>query len=66
MKLTQRLKIEAPSGDYVRQMTWPIVQGTSLMHLHINRGKRSVVLDLPTPYCVATFLDLVKAADVVV
>ncbi len=40
------IKIEAPSGDYVRQMTWPIVEGTSLLHLHVNRGKKSVVLDL--------------------
>src|SRR5699024_224305 len=34
------IKIETPSGDYVRQMTWPIVEGVSLMHLHVNRGKR--------------------------
>ena len=40
------IKIESPSGDYIRQMTWPIVEGVSLMHLHINRGKRSLVLDL--------------------
>ena len=24
------IKVEAPAGDYVRQMTWPIVNGTSL------------------------------------
>ena len=38
-----------PAGDYVRQMTWPIVEGVSLMHLHISRGKRSLVLDLKLP-----------------
>ena len=51
------LKIEPPQGDYVREMTWPIVEGTSLMHLHVNRGKRSVVLDLRTPEGVEVFLD---------
>ncbi len=40
------IKVEPPSGDYVREMTWPIVDGVSLMHLHINRGKRSIVLNL--------------------
>ena len=35
------IKVESPQGDYVRQMTWPIVEGVSLMHLHINRGKRA-------------------------
>ena len=29
-------------------MTWPIVEGVSLMHLHISRGKRSIALDLRT------------------
>ena len=42
------IKVEPPSGDYIRQMTWPIVDGTSLMHLHISRGKRSITLDLAT------------------
>jgi crotonobetainyl-CoA:carnitine CoA-transferase CaiB-like acyl-CoA transferase len=60
------IKVEPPAGDYVRQMTWPIVEGTSLMHLHVNRGKRSVVLDLKTDDGVATFLDLVRGADAVV
>ncbi len=60
------IKIEPPNGDYVRQMTWPIVEGTSLMHLHINRSKRSLTLDLRTDEGVATFLDLVRDADAVV
>ena len=42
------IKIESPAGDYGRQMTWPIVEGESLLHHHINRGKKSVVLDLRT------------------
>jgi crotonobetainyl-CoA:carnitine CoA-transferase CaiB-like acyl-CoA transferase len=60
------LKVEPPQGDYVREMTWPIVEGTSLLHLHINRGKRSVVLDLRVDSGRAVFLDLVREADAVV
>ena len=60
------IKVEPPSGDYVREMTWPIVEGTSLMHLHINRGKRSLVLDLKSEEGKATFRELVARADVVV
>ena len=40
------IKIEPPGGDYGRQMTWPIVEGSSLLSLHVNRAKRSVTLDL--------------------
>ena len=47
------IKIEAPAGDYVRQMTWPIVEGISLLHLHVNRGKKSLVLDLKVPEAIA-------------
>lgn len=60
------IKVESPSGDYVRRMTWPIVEGVSLMHLHVNRGKRSLVLDLRTEGGVQTYLDLVRDADVVI
>ena len=60
------IKVEAPSGDYIREMTWPIVEGVSLMHLHISRGKRSVTLDLRTDEGRSVFLDLVRGADAVV
>jgi crotonobetainyl-CoA:carnitine CoA-transferase CaiB-like acyl-CoA transferase len=60
------IKVEAPTGDYIRQMTWPIVEGTSLMHLHISRGKRSIVLDLRTDEGRAVFLELVAGADAVI
>ena len=60
------IKVEPPSGDYIRRMTWPIVEGTSLMHLHISRGKRSIVLDLRTPEGAEVFRDLVRDADAVV
>ncbi|MDT5142676.1 MAG: hypothetical protein QOD02_4149 [Mycobacterium sp.] len=60
------VKVEPPAGDYVRQMTWPIVQGISLMHLHVNRGKRSVSLDLRKDEAKRVFRDLAGSADVVV
>jgi len=60
------IKVESPSGDYVRQMTWPIIDGVSLLHLHINRGKRSLGLDLRKPEGVQVYKDLVKGADAVV
>jgi crotonobetainyl-CoA:carnitine CoA-transferase CaiB-like acyl-CoA transferase len=60
------IKVEPPAGDYIREMTWPIVEGVSLMHLHVNRGKRSIVMDLRTDEDVATFKELAKTADVVV
>lgn len=60
------IKVESPSGDYVREMTWPIINGVSLLHLHINRGKQSVTLDLKQPEGVEIYRELVRGADVVV
>ena len=60
------IKVEPPAGDYVREMTWPIVEGVSLMHLHVNRGKRSLVLDLRTDEAKEIFVELAKTSDAVV
>jgi crotonobetainyl-CoA:carnitine CoA-transferase CaiB-like acyl-CoA transferase len=60
------IKIEPPQGDYIREMTWPIIEGTSLMHLHLNRGKKSVALNLKNPEGVQIYKDLVATADCVV
>jgi crotonobetainyl-CoA:carnitine CoA-transferase CaiB-like acyl-CoA transferase len=60
------IKVEPPQGDYGRRMTWPIVEGVSLLFLHISRGKKSIVLDLRTDVGKETFLELVKDADAVV
>jgi crotonobetainyl-CoA:carnitine CoA-transferase CaiB-like acyl-CoA transferase len=60
------IKVEPPSGDYIRQMTWPIVDGVSLLHLHTHRGKRSITLNLKSPEGVQLYKDLVASADVVV
>lgn len=60
------IKVEPPQGDYIRQMTWPIVEGVSLLHLHTHRGKRSITLDLRTPEGIEVYRDLVRGADAVV
>jgi len=60
------IKVESPAGDYVREMTWPIINGISLFHLHIHRGKKSIVLDLRKEEAVQVYLDLVKRADAVI
>jgi crotonobetainyl-CoA:carnitine CoA-transferase CaiB-like acyl-CoA transferase len=60
------IKVEPPQGDYGRRMTWPIVEGVSLLFLHISRGKRSIVLDLRTDAGREAFLELVRDADAVV
>jgi crotonobetainyl-CoA:carnitine CoA-transferase CaiB-like acyl-CoA transferase len=66
------IKVEPPGGDYGRRMTWPIVRSqdgvneSSLLSLHVNRGKRSIVLDLRMPEAVEVYLNLVAHADVVI
>jgi crotonobetainyl-CoA:carnitine CoA-transferase CaiB-like acyl-CoA transferase len=60
------IKVESPSGDYIREMTWPIIKGTSLLHMHVSRGKKSLTLDLRKPEAVQIYLDLAKDADVVI
>jgi crotonobetainyl-CoA:carnitine CoA-transferase CaiB-like acyl-CoA transferase len=60
------IKVESPSGDYIREMTWPIVDGVSLLHLHVSRGKKSITLDLRSEEGTAVYRDLVRDADVVV
>ncbi|MDE0579704.1 MAG: CoA transferase [Acidimicrobiia bacterium] len=60
------IKVEPPQGDYIRQMTWPIVNGVSLLHLHTHRGKKSVVLNLREPEGVELYLELARNADAVV
>jgi len=60
------IKVESPQGDYIRQMTWPIIDGVSLLHLHTHRGKRSITLNLKTEEGVELYKELVRGADVVV
>jgi crotonobetainyl-CoA:carnitine CoA-transferase CaiB-like acyl-CoA transferase len=60
------IKVEPPSGDYIRQMTWPIVNGVSLLHLHTHRGKKSITLNLKTEEGIVLYKELVATADIVV
>ncbi|MCW2496747.1 CoA transferase [Jatrophihabitans sp.] len=60
------IKIEPPNGDPIRGASWPLVHGTSLMHLHVNRGKRCIALDLREAPGRDRFLELAAEADVVV
>ena len=60
------IKVENPGGDYVRKIAFPIIDGISLLHWHLNRGKKSVVLDLRKPEAVEAYLALVRGADAVI
>jgi len=60
------IKVEAPGGDYVRKMAFPIVDGISLLHWHLNRGRKSISLDLRKPEGVEVYLELLRGADAVI
>jgi crotonobetainyl-CoA:carnitine CoA-transferase CaiB-like acyl-CoA transferase len=60
------IKVESPAGDYIRDMTWPMIEGVSLLHLHVHRGKQSIVLDLKTPQGAQLYKELVAKSDVVI
>ena len=60
------IKVEPPQGDYIRQMTWPIIDGVSLLHLHTHRGKKSVALNLKTEEGKSIYKELVEKSDAVV
>ena len=60
------IKVEAPGGDYGREMTWPIVEGVSLLFLHANRGKRSIEINLRTAEGAQLFKDLAAQSDAVI
>jgi formyl-CoA transferase len=59
------IKIEPPAGDSTRTM--PGAVGTDSPSFNaVNRGKRSVVLNLKTPEGVAALTRLVRSADILV
>lgn len=60
-------KVEPPGGDPSRRMGWRAVPGgDAYFHKIVNRGKRSVVLDLKAAEDRCRLLDLVGDADVLV
>ncbi len=60
------LKVEPPQGDDYRQIGPFRADGSSAIFAAVNRGKRSVVLDLGTSEHREVVLALAAAADVVV
>lgn len=60
------IKIEPPSGDTARNATIAPLHGESAIHLFMNRGKKSVVLDLKTQRGLEILYELVEKADVVI
>lgn len=60
------VKIEPPGGDTVRGIGPMRNPGMGHIFLHVNRNKRSLVLDLKQPDGLAAFYRLVETADVVI
>jgi crotonobetainyl-CoA:carnitine CoA-transferase CaiB-like acyl-CoA transferase len=58
------IKIEAPDGDSTRRTGPSTEEGMGAIFLGVNRGKKSVVLDLKQPTGRETLLKLVDTADV--
>ena len=59
-------KVEAPEGDVVRLIGPARHAGMGCMFITINRGKRSIALDLKQPAARAVLLRLAESADVLV
>ncbi|MGI5830057.1 MAG: CaiB/BaiF CoA transferase family protein [Bradymonadia bacterium] len=60
------IKIERPeTGDDTRAYG-PFINGESLYFMSVNRGKKSITLNLKNPKSVALLKSLIKTADVVV
>ena len=60
------VKVESPDGDETRTWTPPVRGETSTYYLGINRGKRSVALDLRDDGDVVLARELARRADVVI
>ena len=60
------IKIEPPRGDTARNNKIAPLGNESAIHLFMNRGKKSVVLDLKTDAGREILYDLVEQADVVI
>jgi CoA:oxalate CoA-transferase len=60
------IKVERPPYGDVARTTGPLIDGESGYFFSVNRGKRSIALDLSSEEGRQIFLDLVREADVVV
>src|SRR5258708_40348067 len=59
------IKVEPPAGDSTREMPGA-VEGDSPSFNAVNRGKRSVVLNLKTPGGRQAFVRLARSTDIVI
>jgi crotonobetainyl-CoA:carnitine CoA-transferase CaiB-like acyl-CoA transferase len=61
------IKVESRAGDLVRAMNGPsVTPGMGAKFLHLNRNKRSIVLDLKHPAGHEALMRLLRRADVMV
>lgn len=61
------IKVEAKTGDLVRVLNGrSVTPGMGAKFLHLNRNKRSIVLDLKQPAGHAALMKLIERADVLV
>jgi len=60
------IKIERPEVGDIARGNGPVVRGVSTYFLSLNRGKKSVTLNLATEQGAEVFLKLTKTADVLV
>lgn len=60
------IKIERPEAGDMARGNGPVVRGISTYFLSLNRGKKSITLDLTTERGRELFLQLVEKADVLV
>src|SRR5690606_26679666 len=60
------IKVERPPYGDVSRTTGPLVDGESGYFFSVNRGKRSISVDLKSEEGRALFLDLVREVDILV
>ena len=60
------VKVEGPQGDETRTWMPPVREGVSTYYLGVNRGKRSIALDLRDEADAALGRELARRADVVI
>lgn len=60
------VKVESPHGDETRTWMPPVRDETSTYYLGVNRGKRSIALDLRADEDAAVARELARRADVVI
>ena len=60
------VKVEPPTGDAARNAAIAPLRGESAIHLFMNRGKKSVSLDLKKAQGLELFRKMVATADVVI